>query len=389
MKLSLFYEFDVAQPWAEPHPWGQRMAERRTYRDNIEQIVLADRLGFDTVWCVEHHFREGRSHMPCNDQVLAALSQITRHIKLGYGVSLAPHEFIHPVRLAEKVATTDLLSQGRVQWGLGRSTPMEQIAFGVDIERSKDKLRAAARTVCNMWSEEFFEEHSEFLDFPKRMITPKPYQYPHPPVWQATGGAAGAASVGAAGLGVLLFTVMDTVQNLKANIDAYREAQKTAVPVTDVVTNQAAAFTLVHCVEDRAQLAQNRIWDSIGWWYTHLVEFARKWENDAVNEAQRKGLFHYTDAIVAGKIDASIMDEQDMVIVGTPDECLRKFLRYEEAGADQLACYVAFGHVPHEAVMRSLELLAKHVMPELEKRGAQRAAEAIASSVRAAERRAV
>ena len=157
MKLSLFYEFDVPQPWAGEHPWGQRMAERRTYQENIEQIVLADKLGFDTVWCVEHHFREGRSHMPCNDNVLAALSQITQRIKLGFGVTLAPHEFIHPVRLAEKVATVDLLSMGRVQWGLGRSTPMEQLAVHVDIPRSKGKRRAAARTVCNMWRDEVCE----------------------------------------------------------------------------------------------------------------------------------------------------------------------------------------------------------------------------------------
>jgi alkanesulfonate monooxygenase SsuD/methylene tetrahydromethanopterin reductase-like flavin-dependent oxidoreductase (luciferase family) len=103
----------VPQPWAGAHPWGQRTAEREVYRNNIEQIVLADRLGFEAVWLVEHHFRENRSHMPCNEVVLGALSQITERIKLGFGVSLMPHEFIHPARVAEKVATVDLLSRGR------------------------------------------------------------------------------------------------------------------------------------------------------------------------------------------------------------------------------------------------------------------------------------
>ena len=77
MDLGLLYEFDVPQPWAGDHPWGQRMAERAVYRDNIEQIVLADKLGFEAVWLVEHHFRENRSHMPSNEVVLGALSQIT------------------------------------------------------------------------------------------------------------------------------------------------------------------------------------------------------------------------------------------------------------------------------------------------------------------------
>ena len=112
---------------------SQREAERETYRNCIEQIVLADKVGFDTVWCVEHHFRENRVFSTCplvTEVVLGALSQITKRIKLGFGVTLAPHEFIHPVRLAEKVATVDLLSRGRVQWGIiGRSTPMEQAAF--------------------------------------------------------------------------------------------------------------------------------------------------------------------------------------------------------------------------------------------------------------------
>jgi len=110
VELGLLYEFNVPRPWAGDHPWGQRTAERQVYRDCIEQIVLADKMGFDTVWCVEHHFRENRSHMPCSEAVLGALSQITSQIKLGFGVTLSPHEFIHPARLAEKVATVDLLS---------------------------------------------------------------------------------------------------------------------------------------------------------------------------------------------------------------------------------------------------------------------------------------
>jgi len=111
MDLGLLYEFEAPEPWAGSHPWGQRTVERAKYREAIEQIVLADQKGFDTAWLVEHHFREGRSHMPCNDVVLGALSQITTNIKLGFGVVLMPHEFIHPARVAEKVATVDLLSR--------------------------------------------------------------------------------------------------------------------------------------------------------------------------------------------------------------------------------------------------------------------------------------
>ncbi len=114
MELGLLYEIEAPQPWAGEHPWGQRTAERAAYRNCMEQLALADTKGFHTAWLVEHHFREGRSHMPSNEVVLGALSQVTKNMRLGFGVALMPHEFIHPARIAETVATVDLLSHGRV-----------------------------------------------------------------------------------------------------------------------------------------------------------------------------------------------------------------------------------------------------------------------------------
>src|SRR5438270_13535776 len=184
MKLDLLYEIDVPKPWPEkPHPYGQREAEQKAYRDALEQIALADTLGFNGVWLVGHHFREGRSHCPSSEVVLGALSQITSNLRLGFGVTLTPFGFIHPARIAEKVATVDVLSGGRVEWGTGRSTPMEQIAFGVDRETSRDSAEDAIRSVVHMWEAEYAEWGSEWLSFPKRLVAPKPVQDPHPPAW--------------------------------------------------------------------------------------------------------------------------------------------------------------------------------------------------------------
>jgi len=129
VKLDLLYEFQPKiKPWDQPHPYGQRHAEQRTYDEAIQEIQYADRLGFNTVWVVEHHFREGRSASPCSEAILGGLALSTEQIKLGFGVTLMPFGFIHPARVAEKVATVDVLSHGRVEWGTGRSTPMEQAA---------------------------------------------------------------------------------------------------------------------------------------------------------------------------------------------------------------------------------------------------------------------
>ena len=128
-----------------------------TYAEGIEQIQLADRLGFNTAWVVEHHFRDGRSASPCSEAILGGLALSTEQIKLGFGVTLMPFGFIHPARVAEKVATVDVLSRGRVEWGTGRSTPMEQIAFGVPTDdRSRDEWREAVEIVVKMWEKELF-----------------------------------------------------------------------------------------------------------------------------------------------------------------------------------------------------------------------------------------
>jgi alkanesulfonate monooxygenase SsuD/methylene tetrahydromethanopterin reductase-like flavin-dependent oxidoreductase (luciferase family) len=381
MDLGLLYEIEAPKPWAGDHPWGQRMAERNAYRDSVEQIVLADKKGFDTVWCVEHHFREGRSHMPCNDIVLGALSQITERIKLGFGVSLMPHEFIHPARIAEKVATVDLLSQGRAVWGMGRSTPMEQIAFGVDRGRSKEKMLAAARTVTAMWEQQYYEEHSEFIDFPARMVTPKPYQYPHPPAWMAASSQETAVMAGENGLGLLCFSILQPLSRLKPLVDAYREAAARANPVTRIATDKVGIYTLVHCAESRSQFDTNRLWESMWWWYTSVAQFTIDWELASLTPEEQARAFPLLDMQSRGEFDITQFDREDMVIVGTPDECLEKFIRYEEAGIDQLLCYTKFGYLPHEAVMKSIALLGDYVIPELRKRGVTRVAASLENAI--------
>jgi alkanesulfonate monooxygenase SsuD/methylene tetrahydromethanopterin reductase-like flavin-dependent oxidoreductase (luciferase family) len=382
MELGLLYEFDCPYPWAGEHPWGQRSIERQVYRECLQQIALADRKGFDTVWCVEHHFRESRSHMPCNEAVLAAVSQITTNIKLGFGVTLVPHEFIHPARVAEKVATVDLLSEGRVQWGIGRSTPMEQEAFRVDIANSKKKMLAAARTIVGMWEQEYYEEHSEYLDFPPRLVTPKPYQYPHPPAWMAASSNESAIMAGENGLGLLCFGISQPLERIKALVDIYRDAQTRAKPVTSVQTNKVGIFTLVHCAESRSSFETNRVWESMWWWYRSSAEFIIKYELGHMTPEEHNERFPLLEQRALGSYDITKLGDEDMVIVGTPDECVEKFLKYEQAGVDQVLCYLNFGHLPHNAVLKSIELLGDYVIPELKKAGARNSARGLEKSLR-------
>ncbi len=371
MKLDLLYEIDVPKPWAKPHPSGQREAEQRAYKEALEQIRLGDEVGFQTVWCVEHHFREGRSHSPSSEVVLGALSQATQNIRLGFGVVLMPFGFIHPARVAEKVATVDVLSGGRVEWGTGRSTPMEQTAFNVDRDHSRDHWKEAIEIVCGMWESEYFEYHSPSFDFPRRMVTPKPVQDPHPPAWMAATSQGSSAVAGKMGLGLLSFAIMQPLQKMAEHIRDYREAQKTAKPLTRVVNNRVAAYTLVHCADSFAQCEENGIWDSVWWWYKNLAEFTLEWEFPHFSQEEKDQIFPLLRKHAGGDLDPKTFHEADMIIVGDPDQCLEKMIRYAELGVDQLICYSQFGYLPHESVMRSIELCGTKLIPELERRDIQ------------------
>jgi alkanesulfonate monooxygenase SsuD/methylene tetrahydromethanopterin reductase-like flavin-dependent oxidoreductase (luciferase family) len=214
------------------------------------------------------------------------------------------------------------------------------------------------------------------------MVTPKPYQFPHPPVWMAANAASGAQIAGEDGCGLLCFSLFQPLSRLQPVIDVYRAAQQNAKPLTRVHTNKVGIYTLVHCVESRTKCEQSRLWESMWYWYTSVGQFIIDWELAHLSPEEHNKAFPLLQKQARGEFDISQFDQEDMVIVGTPDECLQKFLRYEEAGVDQLLCYVNFGYLPHEAVLKSISLLGEYVIPEIERRGATRTAGGLSEAIR-------
>jgi alkanesulfonate monooxygenase SsuD/methylene tetrahydromethanopterin reductase-like flavin-dependent oxidoreductase (luciferase family) len=116
----------------------------------------------------------------------------------------------------------------------------------------------------------------------------------------------------------------------------------------------------------------------VEWWYRHLAEFTIEWELPHLSKEARERAFPLLNLSATSKTDVQRYQEQDMIIIGTPEMCLEKIIRYDEAGVDQLLCYMQFGMLPHETVMHSIELLAEHVIPQLERRGHRVSATAVA-----------
>src|SRR6185312_14631964 len=144
MKFGIFYEHQIPRPWREDD-------EHRTYREALDQVELADRIGIDHAWEVEHHFLEEYSHSSAPEVFLAAASQRSRRIRLGHGIVLMPPGYNHPARVAERVATLDLVSGGRVDWGTGESASRAELeGFGINPSDRRAMWRETVEQAANM-----------------------------------------------------------------------------------------------------------------------------------------------------------------------------------------------------------------------------------------------
>jgi alkanesulfonate monooxygenase SsuD/methylene tetrahydromethanopterin reductase-like flavin-dependent oxidoreductase (luciferase family) len=361
-----------------PKPWDAD-SEYRCYHQALEQIELADRLGYDTVWEVEHHFLNEFAHSSAPEVFLAAVSQRTKRIRIGHGVTLLPHPFNHPIRVAERVAALDLLSDGRVEFGTGRSSQFEQAGFGIDTAVSREMWQESLEMIPRMWTEDPFEHAGRFVSVPARSILPKPRQKPHPPIWMAATSPQSWEIAGRNGIGILGLTIFVSVPQLADRVRVYRAALARAKPVGKFVNDRVGAFTIVHVAETRQQAIDNGATDAainyLLYAFRVLGGFAdpsdkgmqREYAELEVKSTPYRDLIAKEYPIIVkmqkGQCTFDDLDQEDMVIVGDVDHVIRKVERYRQAGLDHFIALMQADRIPHDRVMRSIELFATEVMP--------------------------
>ena len=364
-------------------------------RDTIEQCVLADEMGFDTVWFVEHHFLTSFSMSPCPEVILGALSQLTKRIRLGFGVVILPYH--HPARVAERVAMVDHLSGGRVEFGTGRSAAYELTGMGIDPRDTRDLWAEALEMIPHIWEDGPFEWDGRFWKMPPRDVRPKPFQRPHPPIWVAALQPATYELAAAKGIGVMALSVA-APSYLAPHIQAYKENVKRSNPVGKFVNNQWLTSTMGFCDEDdRAakdlavkslktffgpdrpylkdqQHLYGQLIESWGGVPDHLrANFARYLKTEGAEGAPPVDLSGGSAQIVNAvwnQFDADTLVERGVVVAGDPESCLRGIGIHQATGADELQFLMATETIPHEKVMSSIELFGTRVIPELKKQAA-------------------
>jgi alkanesulfonate monooxygenase SsuD/methylene tetrahydromethanopterin reductase-like flavin-dependent oxidoreductase (luciferase family) len=364
MKFALFYEIPVAQPWDVD-------SEHRAYQNTLTQAIRGDECGWDAFWTVEHHFLSEYSHCSNPEILYGAIAARTERIRLGYGVRLMPKPYNHPVRTAESVAVLDLLSNGRVDFGTGRSaTRLELEGFGIDPHDTRAMWREAIGHVVGCWTHDEYEFDGEHWSLPKRRVLPKPRQSPHPPVFGATTSDEGHEEVGRLGLGLCSFAVGMPPSEVQRKIDIYRAAVAACEqPLTSFVNDTAATFTMAVCAPSESE-AREIARESFEWYpkvgarqIAAVAEWMAERDQELGNYAYAADMKAVSDD---GSLDLLSLDylvDSGACVLGTPEQCIEMCKQYEQAGVDLLLCLVNPYKIAHEAVMQTIELMGEQVIP--------------------------
>ena len=329
MRLGLFSVVDHY-----PMELGRSIGE--FYAELLEQAEAAEEWGFDSFWVAEHHFHE-YGGVPRPPVLLDAAAQRTRRIRLGSGVVVLP--FDHPLRVAEDYAMVDVLSGGRLNLGVGSGYLAHEYAgFGVDPAEKRARFDEALEILLRAWTGERFSYAGAYYRFDEVRLNVRPVQQPRPPVWVATLRTDAGARVGARGLPAMFipYASAETLEQMAAGLRDYRAA---FIAAGGRAADATAPFGFhAYCGETTAEAR------------AEARPFMERYVRTRLYAVQRP---------------FETLVEQDVVAIGDPDEILRVARRYEAAGFTHFLAIVNFGGLPHKRVLRSMELMARHVLPRL------------------------
>jgi alkanesulfonate monooxygenase SsuD/methylene tetrahydromethanopterin reductase-like flavin-dependent oxidoreductase (luciferase family) len=361
MKFGTFYEHQLPRPWTPG-------AELKLFQDALDQVELADRVGIDHMWEVEHHFLEEYAHSSAPEIFLAACSQRTKRIRLGHGIVLLPPAYNHPARVAERIATLDLVSNGRVEFGTGESSAEAELGgFLIPREDKRAMWQESLGVIARMFVEDPFLGHEgKYFRMPVRNVVPKPVQKPHPPLWVACSRRETIHLAAKLGIGALTFAFVSPEEARQWVTDYYTTLENECEPIGYAVNANIAIVTGFMCDANQTRAAQ-------------MGEDGLKFFSYALGH-------HYVfGKHEPGKTDIWRNYKQSPInmpgaggenaCVGTPDLIRGRLRDYEDAGVDQVVFISQAGNNKHEDICSSLNLFAEKVLPEFKERDEKRTRE--------------
>ena len=359
MRFGIFYEHQLPKPWGE----GE---EQKLFQDALDQVELADRLGIDHAWEVEHHFLEEYSHSSAPEVFLAAASQRTENIRLGHGIVLMPPGYNHPARVAERIATLDLVSNGRVEFGTGESASRAELeGYRVKPDERRAMWLETVEQVANMLAMDPYPGYEgQYFSMPVRNVVPKPVQRPHPPLWVACSNRDTIHLAAQLGIGALTFAFIDP-DEARHWVDDYYETLKTeCVPIGHTVNANIAMVSSFSVHQDEAE-AQRRGMDGFRFFQFALGHHYASGMHKPGRTDIWAAFEHLKDKWPSQGGEGGI---------GTPGQLREHLRKFADCGVDQSVFIQQAGKNQHEDICEALELFASDVMPEFKEREAERVA---------------
>ena len=368
MKFGIFYEHQLPRPWNEGD-------EQKLFNDALEQVSVADRVGIDYAWEVEHHFLEEYSHSSAPEVFLAACSQRTKNIRLGHGIRQVIPQYNHPARTAEVIATLDLVSNGRVDFGTGESSAeLELGGFKIPVEQKRKIYLEATEQIANMLAMDPYPGYKgQYFDMPCRNIVPKPVQRPHPPLWVACSQRETIRMAARLGIGALTFAFVDPME-AQEWVDEYYGIIKSdqCIPIGHAINPNICMVSSFSCHEDRETAVRRGLdgFEFFGFALGSLYAFGE-------HKPGRTDLWKQFEAMKAARADMENIDITRALAgsrggIGTPDDLREHLLKFEKCDVDQVTFIQQAGRNKHEHICEALELFAAEVMPEFKEREPER-----------------
>ncbi|MFN9848616.1 MAG: LLM class flavin-dependent oxidoreductase [Alphaproteobacteria bacterium] len=368
MRFGIFYEHQLPKPW---NPGD----EARMFHDALEQVVLADRLGYDYAWEVEHHFLEEYSHSSAPEVFLSACAALTQNIRVGHGIRQVIPNYNHPARTAEGLATLDIISRGRLDFGIGEgATRLELGGFGIPAREKRAMAIEAAEQIANMMVMDPYPGfEGKSFSFPCRNVIPKPMQSPHPPMWMACTNRDTIKVAASLGVGALAFSFVNP-EEARAWADIYYGIIKSeaCVPIGHAVNANIAMVSnfSVHHDRDEAIRRGQEGFEFFSYAVNALVAHDAVPGRSTLFEDFQKSRAASDDEIIAARKAAKFNANG----IGTPDDIRQHIAAFQAAGVDQVIFLQQAGRNRHAHICESLELFAAEVMPTFKAEVAEREA---------------
>ncbi len=350
MKFGLHYQM--------PCSGSQSPVQR--YRDTVEQAAHAEALGFESIWPVEQHFNPNLSIIPAPLLLLSAIAERTRTLRLGIGIVLLP--LSHPVRIAEEIAVLDVLSNGRVEFGIGRGAiPTHFSGYGIPQAESRARFLEGLDLIIQAWTNERVSFHGKFFNLDNVWVVPKPVQKPYPPIRVASNNIETFELMGELGYPIFAASQVNPFKRIGELIPVYREARKKAGHPDNGPEDVTLLSPLY--VDESPEKIRQVMEPSIKQFIQTASSLYRP--EDASPDVAGTRIRDFLERIRRLNYDKVC---EVMAIFETPDACVERLGRLQEQYnmGRTIVWFNPGGMVPHDRVMHSMELFAAKVMPHFQ-----------------------